>query len=96
MYIATLEDRVNKYSNIYRRTIKVKPVHVISNTYINSNKEVNDKDPTFKIDDIVRISKYKNIFTKGYVPTWTEEVFVITLVKNTVPWAYVIIDYLKI
>ena len=89
MYIATLEDRVNKYSNIYRRIIKVKPVHVISNTYINSNKEVNDKDPTFKIDDIVRISKYKNIFTKGYVPTWT-------LVKNTVPWAYVIIDYLKI
>ena len=60
-----------------------------SNTYINSRKEVNDKDP---IGDIVRISKYKNIFAKVNVPNWSEEVFVITKVKNSVPWTYVISD----
>ena len=55
-------------------------------------KEVNDKDPKLKIGDYVRISKYKNIFAKGYTPNWSEEVFVIKKVKNTVPWTYVIND----
>ena len=68
----------------------MKPVDVKSNTYINSSKEINDKDPKFKIGDIVRISKYKNIFAKGYVSNWPEEVFVDKKVKNTVPWTYVI------
>ena len=70
----------------------MKPVDVKSNTYINSSKEVNNKDPKFKIVDIVRISRYKNIFAKGYVPNWLEEVLVIKKVKNTVPWTYVISD----
>ena len=70
----------------------MKPVDVKSNTYIDSSKEINDKDPKFKIGDIVRISKYKNIFAKGYVPNWSEKVFVIKKVKNTVSWAYVIND----
>ena len=77
---------------IIHRTIKMTPVDVKSNTYINSRKEINDKDPKFKIGDIVRISKYENIFAKEYVPNWSEEVFVITKVKNTVPWTYVISD----
>ena len=64
----------------------MKPVDVKSNTYIDSSKEINDKDPKFKIGDIVRISKYKNIFAKGYTPNWSEEVFVIKKAKNTVPW----------
>ena len=55
-------------------------------------KGVNDKDPKFKVGDHVRISKYKNIFAKGYTPNWSEEVFVIKKVKNTVPWTYVIND----
>ena len=55
-------------------------------------KVKNDKDSKFKIGDIVRISKYKNIFAKGYDPNWSEEVFVIKKVKNTVPWTYVISD----
>ena len=55
-------------------------------------KKVNDEDPKFKIGYIVRISKYKNIFAKGYVPNWSEEVLVITNVKNTVLWTYVISD----
>ena len=72
--------------------IKIKPIDVNDDTYIDFEKEVNDKEPKFKVDDHVRISKYKNIFTKGYTPNWSEEVFVIKKVKNTVPWAYVIND----
>ena len=67
VYIDKLDDKVNKYNNIYHNTIKMKTVDVKSNTYTNSSKDINDKDLKFKIDDIVRISKYKNIFAKGYV-----------------------------
>ena len=70
----------------------MKPVYVKSSTCIDSSKEINDKDPEFKIGDIARILKCKNIFAKGYVPSWSEEVLVITKVKNTVPWTYVISD----
>ena len=72
----------------------MKLIDVKDNTYINTDKEVNNKDPKFKVVDRVRISKYKNIFAKGYMPNWSEEVFVIKKVKNTVPWTYVI-DYLN-
>ena len=68
----------------------MKPIDVKDNTYINFGKEVNDNDPKFKVGDHVRISKYKNIFSKGYTPNWSEEVFVIKKNKNTVPWTYVI------
>ena len=63
-----------------------------NNTYIDSIKEVSDKDPKFKVGDHVRLSKYKNIFAKGYTPNWSEEVFVIKEVKNALPWTYVIND----
>ena len=86
VYIEKLDDIVNKYNNTYHSTVKVKPIDVKSNTYINSGKEINDEHHKFIIGGIVRISKYKNIFAKGYVPNWSEEVFVITKVKNTVPW----------
>ena len=62
----------------------MKPVDVKSNTYIDFSKETNNKDPKLRIDDIVRRSKYKNIFAKGYIPNWSKEVFVIKKVKNTV------------
>ena len=91
-YIDKLDDIVNEYNNTYHRTIKMKPIDLKDNTYINIDKEVNDKDPKFKIGDHVRISKYKNFFAKGYTPNWSEEVFVIKEVKNTVPWTYVIND----
>ena len=71
--------------------IKTKPVDVKSNIYIDSSKEINNKDPKFKIADIVRISKY-NIFAKGCTPNQSEEVFVIKKVKNTVRWTYIISD----
>ena len=66
VYIDKLNDIVNEYNNTYHRTIKMKPVDVKDNTYIDSIKEVNDKDPKFKVGDHVRTSKYKNIFAKGY------------------------------
>ena len=92
VYIDKLDDKVNEYNNTYHTTIKMKPTDVKDNTYINSDKEINDKDPKFRVGDHVRISKYKNIFAKGYMPNWSEEVFVIKKVKNTVPWTYVIND----
>ena len=63
----------------------MKPVDVKDNTYIDFDKEVNDNDPKFEVGDHVRISKYENIFAKGYTPNGSEEVFVINNVKNTVP-----------
>ena len=88
VYIDKLDDIVNKCNNTYYSTIQMKPVDVKLNTYIDSSKEINDKDPKFKVGDIVRISKYKNIFAKGYGPNWSEEVFVIKKVKNTVDIYY--------
>ena len=68
VYIDKSDDIVNEYNNTYHRTIKMKPIDVKDNTYINIGKEVNDKNPKFKVGDHVRISKYKNIFAKGYIP----------------------------
>ena len=68
----------------------MKPVDVKDNAYIDFKKEDNEKDPKFKAGDHAQISKYKNIFAKGYTPNCSEEVFVIKKVKNTVPWKYVI------
>ena len=68
VFIDKLDDIVNEYNNTYCRTIKEKPVDVKNNTYIDSGKKVNDKDPKFKAGDHVKISKYKNIFPKGYTP----------------------------
>ena len=92
VYIHKLDDIVHKYNNKKHRTIKIKPIDVKDNTYIDFGKELNDNDPKFKVGDHVRISKYKNIFAKGYTPNWSEEIFVIKKIKNTVPWTSVIND----
>ena len=91
-YIDKLDDIVRKYNNTYHTSIKMKPVNIKDNTYIDFKKEVNDKDLKFQIGDHVRISTYKNIFPKGYVPNWSEEIFIIKKIQNTVPWTYVIND----
>ena len=70
----------------------MKPIDVKENTYINISKEINDKDLKFKVGDYVRISRYKNIFIKGYTPNWSEEIFVIKKIENTVPSTHVIND----
>ena len=85
IYVIVIDDIVNKYNNTYHNTIKMKPVDIKASTY-------RDQDPKFKIGYIVRISKYKSIFAKGYVPNWSEKGFVIKKVKNTVPWTYIISD----
>ena len=87
-----LNDIFNKYDNTVHRTIKIKPIEGTSDSYAEYNKTFNKKDPKFKVGDNFRISKYKNIFDKGYTPNWSEEGFIIDKTKNTVPWTYVISD----
>ena len=72
VYIDKADDIVNKYNNIVHRTIKMKPIDVKDNTYTDFKKVVSNKYPKFKVGDHVRISKYKNIFAKGYTPNWSE------------------------
>ena len=88
VYFDMLNNIVNKYNITYRRSIKMKPVDVKSNFYAEYNVDSNAKDLKFKIDDHIRISKYKNIFPKEYAPNWSEEIFVISKIKNIVPWTY--------
>ena len=70
VYFDVLDDIVNKYNNTVHRTIKMKPIDVTSDSYAEYNEDSNEKDPKFKVGDRVRISKYKNIFAKGYTPNW--------------------------
>ena len=65
VYVDKLDDIVDEYNNTYHRTIKMKPIDVNENTYINIDKERNDNDPKFKVGDHVKISKFKNIFAEG-------------------------------
>ena len=86
VYIDKLDNIANKYSNTYRRTNKIKSVDVKAISYNDLNKENNKETPKYKVVGNIRIPKYKNIFAKGYAPNWSEELFVITKVKNTISW----------
>ena len=88
VYFDVLHDIIDKYNNTYHNTIKIRPTDVKANSYAEYNVDSNDKDPKFKIGDHVRISKYKNIFTKGCTPNWSEEVFVISKIKIAIPRTY--------
>ena len=92
VYIDVLNDIVNRYNNTVHRTIKMKPIDVTGDSYVEYNENFNKKCPKFKVNDHARIPKYKNIFAKGYVPNWSEEVFIVNKIKNTVPWTYTISD----
>ena len=99
VYIDILDDIVGEYNNTCHGTIKMKPIDVKDNTFVDSmefhsKKEVNDKDSKSKVGDHVRISKLKNIFATGYILNWSEEVFIRSKIRNTVPWTY-IINYLN-
>ena len=85
VYFDVLDDIVNKYNNTLHKTIKMKPIHVKDNTYVGSKKEVNNKDPEFKVCYHVSISKYKNVFAKECTPSWSEIVFIISKIKTTAP-----------
>ena len=86
VYFDVFDDVVNKYNNTAHRTIKTKAIDVTAKSCAEYNEDFNKKDPKFKIGDRVRISKYKNIFAKGYSPNCLEKVFVVNEIKNTVPW----------
>ena len=88
IYFHALDDIVNKYNNTIHRTIKMKPTEVTSDSYAEYNEDSNK----FKVDDHVRISKYKNISAKGYTPNWSEEIFIVSKIENRIPWTYVISD----
>ena len=92
MYFDVLDNIVNKYNNTVHRTKKMKPIDVTSDSYAEYYEDSNEKNPKFKVGDRVRISKYKNIFAKGYIQIWSEEVFVVSKIKDTVPWTYAISD----
>ena len=92
VYFDVLVDIVDEYNNTYHKTIKMKPVDVESDSFVECDEKSNEKDPKIKVGDHVRISKFQNLFAKGYAPNWSEEAFIIKKIKNTVPWTYVISD----
>ena len=93
VYFNNLDDIVKNYYNTVHSSIKMKPKDVTDIKYVEYSEETNKKSPQFKVGDNVRISEYKNIFEyKGYTPNWSEEVFVVNKVQNTVPWTYLIND----
>ena len=81
VYIDKLDDILKEYNNRYHTSIKMKPVNVMDNTYIDFKKEINHKDPKFKVGDHVRISKYKSIFGKGYMPIGQKKFLVLKKLK---------------
>ena len=90
VYFDALDDIVNIYNKTVHRSIKMKPIDTTSDSYAEYNEDSNEKDPKFKVGDHVRILKYKNIFVKGYTQNQLEELFVVSKIKDTLPWTYVI------
>ena len=92
VYFDVLDYIVDKYHNTYHKIIKMKHANVKSYSYTEYNVDSNDDYPRFKVGNHVGISKYKNIFSKGYAPNWSEEILVISKIKNAVPSTYIIND----
>ena len=92
VYFDVLDDTVDKCNSTVHRSIRMKPTDVTSDCYAEYNEDSNKKDPKLKGSYHVRVSKYKNTFAKEYTPNCLEEVFVVSKIKNTVPWTYVIND----
>ena len=86
VYFDVLDDIVDEYNNTHHKTIKMKPIDVGDHSFAEYNEESNEKEPKFKVGDHVRISKFKNVFAEGYTLNWSEEIFVVKKIKNTVPW----------
>ena len=82
VYFDVLDDIVKKYNNTVHGSAKMKPKDVTDDFFAEYSEETNKKSPKFKVSDNVRISKYKNIFAKGYTPNWSEEVFVVNKVQK--------------
>ena len=87
VYYDVLDDAVNKYNNTKHSTIKMKPIDVGDNKRVYID-EHNEKDSRFKVGDRVRISKFKNIFAKRYTPNWSNEIFIVNKINDTVSYTY--------
>ena len=88
VYFDASDDIINKYNNTVNGSIKMKPTDVTDDSYTEYNEDSNEKDPKFKVEDYARISKYKNIFAKGYTSSWSVKFFVVSKIKNAVPWTF--------
>ena len=91
LYYDVLDDVVNEYKNTKHNTIKMKPIDVGDNKRVYID-EHNEKDSRFEVGDRVRISKFKNIFAKGYTPNWSKEIFIVDKINDTVPYTHNIKD----
>ena len=95
-FIRTVKNKIFKHMTAISKNVYFDVLDDIVNKYNNKNNEYNEefnkKDPKFKVGDHVRISNYKNVFAKGYVPNWSEEVFIVNKIKSTVTWTYSISD----
>ena len=83
---------INTITRHKNNTIKMKPIDVNSDSYAEYNEDSNVTKPKFKVGDDVRISKYKNIFAKGYTQNWLEGFYFVSKIRDKVPWIYVISD----
>ena len=92
VYYDFLDDVVNKYNSTKHSTIKMKPIDVKDNNKRVYIDEHNEKDSRFKVGDRVRISKFKNIFAKGYAPNWSSKIFIVDKANDTTPYTYVLKD----
>ena len=81
-YFDVLVVIVNKYNNTVHRSIKMKPIDATSDSYAEYSEDSNVTKPKFNVGDYVRISKYKNIFAKGYAQNRSEEVFAVSKLKK--------------
>ena len=88
VYYDVLDNVVNKYNNTKHSTIKMKPIDVGDNNKRVYIDEHNEKDSRFKVGDRVRISKFINIFAKGYTPNWSSEIFIVDKINDTMPYTY--------
>ena len=91
-YFDVLDDIVNKYNNTVHKAIKIKLINVTSDSYAEYKEDSDKKYPKFKVCDDARIWKCKQLFAEGYTPNCSEEVFVISTIKNAIPWADVVND----
>ena len=92
VYYNVLDDIANEHNNTKHNTIKMKPKDV---KYYNKRvyiDEHNKKSARYNVGDRVRISKFKNIFAKGYTPNWRREIFIVNKINDAVPYTYILKD----
>ena len=87
-YLSYLNRLVDQYNNTYHHSINKKPGKYANYSVLTKKIETNPKAPKFKVNDRVRITKYKNIFSKGYTEHWSREIFIIDFVLKGNSWTY--------